>query len=157
MTEAEKPTSPSAAERPKARAPRKTRGPYPKLKDASEDPEAKRLCRKIEPYDIAWFEEPTPIDVPDGLRQLRTATGIPIAAGESEQTRYSFRDLLEARAVRVLVEWIKKITDVELPVATEAKPGTPAIYIGKAAIQAGLKLDAAGPGAASSRDASLGA
>ena|SRR2546428_2548123 len=47
MTEAEKPSSPSAAERPKARAPRKTRGPYPKLKDASEDPEAKRLCAVI--------------------------------------------------------------------------------------------------------------
>jgi hypothetical protein len=47
MTEAEKPSSPSSAERPTARAPRKTRGPYPKLKDASEDPEAKRLCAVI--------------------------------------------------------------------------------------------------------------
>lgn len=64
--------------------------------------EAKRLCRKIEPYDIAWFEEPTPIDFPDGMRELRESTDIPIAAGESEQTRYPFRDLLERRAVDIV-------------------------------------------------------
>jgi L-alanine-DL-glutamate epimerase-like enolase superfamily enzyme len=65
-------------------------------------PEAKRLCRKLEPFDLAWFEEPTAIDYPDGMRQVREATDIPIAAGESEQTRYPFRDLLAARAVDVL-------------------------------------------------------
>ena len=41
------PRSPSTAEKPKARAPRKPRGPYPKLKDALDDPEAKRLCAVI--------------------------------------------------------------------------------------------------------------
>lgn len=65
-------------------------------------PDAKRLCRKLEPYDVAWFEEPTPIDYPDGMRQVREATDIPIAAGESEQTRYPFRDLLQLGAVDVL-------------------------------------------------------
>lgn len=65
-------------------------------------PEAKRLCRKLEPYDLHWFEEPTPIDDPDGMRQVRESTDIPIAAGESEQTRYPYRDLLAARAVDVL-------------------------------------------------------
>jgi len=64
--------------------------------------EAKRLCRKIETYDVAWFEEPTPIDFPDGMRELRENTDIPIAAGESEQTRYPFRDLLERRAVDIV-------------------------------------------------------
>ena len=47
----------------------------------------------------------------------------------------------ESLAVRVLVEWIKKITDAELPVADKAPAGAPAIYIGRAAEQAGLKLD----------------
>jgi L-alanine-DL-glutamate epimerase-like enolase superfamily enzyme len=65
-------------------------------------PEAKRLCRKLEPYDLAWFEEPTAIDDPDGMRQIRQATDIPIAAGESEQTRYPYRDLLAARAVDIV-------------------------------------------------------
>ena len=47
----------------------------------------------------------------------------------------------EAVAARLLADWIKKITDVELPIATEAKDGVPAVFIGKAAVQAGLKLD----------------
>jgi hypothetical protein len=47
----------------------------------------------------------------------------------------------DARAAQLLVEWIKKITGVELPIGTEAKAGTTAIYLGKAALQAGLKLD----------------
>jgi hypothetical protein len=46
----------------------------------------------------------------------------------------------EALATRILVEWVKKITDAELPVAD--KPGDgPAIYVGQAAVRAGLKLD----------------
>lgn len=46
----------------------------------------------------------------------------------------------EAHAARILVEWVKKITDAELPVAD--KPGDgPTIYVGKAAVRAGLKLD----------------
>jgi Domain of unknown function (DUF4838)/Beta-galactosidase second all-beta domain len=46
----------------------------------------------------------------------------------------------DAQATRILVEWLKKITDAELPVAD--KPGDgPAIYVGKAAVRAGLKLD----------------
>ena len=46
----------------------------------------------------------------------------------------------EAQAARVLVDWVKKITDAELPVAGKAGDG-PAIYVGKAAVRAGLKLD----------------
>jgi hypothetical protein len=46
----------------------------------------------------------------------------------------------EGQAVRLLVEWIKKITDAELPVADKAGDG-PAIYVGNAAVRAGHKLD----------------
>ena len=47
----------------------------------------------------------------------------------------------EQFAVRVLREWVKKITDADLPVADKAPAGTPAIYVGQAALAAGLKLD----------------
>jgi len=33
------------------------------------------------------------------------------------------------------------MTDAELPVADKAKDGVPAIYVGRAAVAAGLKLD----------------
>lgn len=63
--------------------------------------EAQRLCRLIEAYDITWFEEPvSPDDLP-GMAEVRASTLIPIAAGESEQTRFSFRDMALARAVDV--------------------------------------------------------
>jgi hypothetical protein len=47
----------------------------------------------------------------------------------------------EDAAVKVLVDWIEKITGARLPVATKAPAGSPAIYVGRAAIAAGLKLD----------------
>jgi hypothetical protein len=47
----------------------------------------------------------------------------------------------EEAAVKVLVDWIEKITDARLPIATEAPAGAPAIYVGRAAVKAGLKLD----------------
>jgi len=47
----------------------------------------------------------------------------------------------ETLAVKTLVEWVKKITDVELPVAGEVAEGAAAVYVGQAAIDAGLKLD----------------
>jgi len=42
---------------------------------------------------------------------------------------------------KILIEWIKKISDAELPLVEKATPGRPAIYVGKAAIAAGLRLD----------------
>ena len=47
----------------------------------------------------------------------------------------------ETFAARVLAEWVKKITDADLPIADKAPAGTPAIYVGQAALAAGLKLD----------------
>ena len=47
----------------------------------------------------------------------------------------------EELAVNTLIDWIKKITDVELTVSNKITEGTPTIFVGKAAIQAGLKLD----------------
>jgi hypothetical protein len=47
----------------------------------------------------------------------------------------------EEQAVKILVEWVGKITDAELPVASAAPPAGTAIYVGKAAVDAGLKLD----------------
>ena len=53
-------------------------------------------------HDLAWFEEPVSPDNLAGQAEVRRATDIPIAAGESEQTRFAFREMLDARAVDVL-------------------------------------------------------
>jgi L-alanine-DL-glutamate epimerase-like enolase superfamily enzyme len=65
-------------------------------------PEAKRFCRELEECALLWFEEPISADDRRGTAEVRAATSIPIAAGESEFTRFDFRDLIELRAVDVL-------------------------------------------------------
>lgn len=64
--------------------------------------EAQRFARKVEKHDLAWLEEPVSPDNLGGQAEVRRATDIPIAAGESEQTRFAFREMLDARAVDVL-------------------------------------------------------
>jgi D-galactarolactone cycloisomerase len=64
--------------------------------------EAQRFARGVEECHLAWFEEPVSADDRIGAAEVRASTTIPIAAGESEFTRFDFRDLLEARAVDIL-------------------------------------------------------
>ncbi len=63
--------------------------------------EAKRFCREAADCRLAWFEEPVTADDKRGCAEVRAATDIPIAAGESEFTRFDFRDLADLRAVDV--------------------------------------------------------
>ena len=55
---------------------------------------ALRLIRKLEPFDITWFEEPVPPDLPSALAAVAKASPIPIAAGERLYTRYDFLEPL---------------------------------------------------------------
>jgi L-alanine-DL-glutamate epimerase-like enolase superfamily enzyme len=64
--------------------------------------EAQRFARKVADCDLAWLEEPVSPDNVTGQAEVRASTDIPIAAGETEQTRFAFRDLIDARAVDVL-------------------------------------------------------
>src|SRR5947209_1079051 len=49
------------------------------------------LAKALEPYNIAWFEEPVSPDDHDGQAEVRRATTIPIASGEREFTRFDSR------------------------------------------------------------------
>jgi D-galactarolactone cycloisomerase len=59
-----------------------------------------KLAKELEPYDIAWFEEPVSPDDHVGQAEVRRSTTIPIASGEREYTRFDFQDLLERRAAQ---------------------------------------------------------
>lgn len=65
-------------------------------------PEAIRLARAMEPYDVHWFEEPVPPEDLDGYIEVRRKSQVPIAGGECEYTRYGFRELINRRAVDIL-------------------------------------------------------
>ncbi|MEX2261193.1 MAG: mandelate racemase/muconate lactonizing enzyme family protein [Bryobacteraceae bacterium] len=61
--------------------------------------EAIALARRIEKHDIFWFEEPvSPLDI-EGYLEVKSRTGIRIAGGECEYTRFGFEPLLRRRAV----------------------------------------------------------
>jgi L-alanine-DL-glutamate epimerase-like enolase superfamily enzyme len=64
--------------------------------------EAIQIAKRIEEFDIFWFEEPVMPDDYDGHRKLAQATSIPIATGENEYTRYGFRDLIRHDAAAIL-------------------------------------------------------
>ena len=64
--------------------------------------EAKRFCREVAACNVGWLEEPVSADDKRGQAEIRAATDIPIASGESEFTRFDFRDLIELRAVDIL-------------------------------------------------------
>ena len=64
--------------------------------------EAIEIARKMEKYDIFWFEEPVNPDDYEGHRLISRATAIPIATGENEYTRYGFRDLIQNRCAAII-------------------------------------------------------
>ncbi|MBS3649011.1 mandelate racemase/muconate lactonizing enzyme family protein [Pseudaminobacter sp. 19-2017] len=63
--------------------------------------EAKRFAALTADCDLAWFEEPVIADDKAGMAEVRASTSVPIAAGESEATRYDFRDLAVLKAADI--------------------------------------------------------
>jgi len=63
---------------------------------------AKRMARRLEPYEPLWFEEPVPPDNPSAMAQVARATSIPIATGERLTTKYEFAQVLKADAASIL-------------------------------------------------------
>jgi D-galactarolactone cycloisomerase len=64
--------------------------------------EAIWLGKRIEDYDIFWFEEPIPPEDLQGHLEFKQKVNIMLAAGESEFTRYGFRDLISKRALDII-------------------------------------------------------
>jgi L-alanine-DL-glutamate epimerase-like enolase superfamily enzyme len=84
---------------------RQTIGPDIKLlvdaNNAYKAYEAVEIARKMEPYDVFWFEEPVAPDDYRGHALVAQASSIPVATGENEYTRYGFRDLIEHNAAAI--------------------------------------------------------
>ncbi|HTX53919.1 MAG TPA: mandelate racemase/muconate lactonizing enzyme family protein [Candidatus Baltobacteraceae bacterium] len=79
--------------------------------------EAIQRIRMLQPFDPYWMEEPILADDRAGHVQIRQATGVPVAVGETLYTRYEFADYLRAGAVDIVqadvcrvggfTEWLK--------------------------------------------------
>ena len=64
--------------------------------------QAKQFCEGAAEVELRFVEEPVMTDDRAGLAEVRAASSLPIAAGESEFTRFDFADLIDRRAVDVL-------------------------------------------------------
>lgn len=62
---------------------------------------ARRFARLVEDCDLAWFEEPIIADDKAGISEVRATIPIPVSTGESEATRFAFRDLALMRAADI--------------------------------------------------------
>jgi L-alanine-DL-glutamate epimerase-like enolase superfamily enzyme len=61
-----------------------------------------RIGRKLEHYEVYWFEEPVPPDDLDGYIRVSHALDIPVSGSESLFGRYNFRDLIVKQAVDIV-------------------------------------------------------
>jgi len=113
--------------------------------------EARRFARKVADCDLAWLEEPVSPDNVAGQAEVRASTDIPIAAGETEQTRFAFRDLIEARAVDVLqpdvaiAGGITETLRIAALAATHGLTMAPHLWGGAVLFASGLHLAVATP------------
>jgi D-galactarolactone cycloisomerase len=115
-------------------------------------PTAIRFGRRIAEYDISWYEEPlSPVDL-DGLAVVRAATGLPIATGENEYTRWGFREMFQKGGVDVAMPDMARaggITELKKICAVAEAFGVPVSphnYSSGICSAATLQLMAATPG-----------
>ena len=72
-------------------------------------PDAIRLAQALEPFDLAWLEDPVPpINIPV-QREVQRATKTPICTGENLYRLDGYRELIETQAVRIVAPDIPKM------------------------------------------------
>jgi L-alanine-DL-glutamate epimerase-like enolase superfamily enzyme len=63
--------------------------------------DAKRFIHMVADCDLTWFEEPVVADDKRGMAEVRASGPVPVATGESEATRFAFRELAVLRAADI--------------------------------------------------------
>src|SRR5664279_4027847 len=92
-----------------------TRENYPKNIDLAVDMHGrydattgKRVAKEMEQFKLLWLEEPVPPENIDAMRDIRASTSTPICCGENVFLRHGFRELLEKRAVDIIMPDLQK-------------------------------------------------
>jgi L-alanine-DL-glutamate epimerase-like enolase superfamily enzyme len=74
--------------------------------------QAIRLGRRLEEFDLTWFEEPLPAWDLEGLARVAAALDTPIASGETDYSRYAFRQMLTLRSADILMPDLQRVGGV---------------------------------------------
>ncbi|MBP5858639.1 mandelate racemase/muconate lactonizing enzyme family protein [Marivibrio halodurans] len=112
---------------------------------------AKRLARRLEPYDPLWFEEPISPEMPEHMGAVAAATRIPVATGERLTTKWEFARVLRSGAANILqmnlgrvggILEAKKIAGMAEAYAAQIAPH---LYCGPIVGAANIQIAAASP------------
>ena len=71
-------------------------------------PSAITLAKAVEPLRLMWLEEPLPAENLEALAQVRASTSTVICTGENHYTRFHFMEMLERKAVDVIMPDLAK-------------------------------------------------
>lgn len=66
-------------------------------------PEATKIGRALEPYDVLWLEEIIPPDNPEAYARLKAETTVPLCVSERLFTRFGFRRIIESNAADIIM------------------------------------------------------
>ncbi|MEM6617321.1 MAG: mandelate racemase/muconate lactonizing enzyme family protein [Pseudomonadota bacterium] len=112
---------------------------------------AKRMARRIEPYDPLWFEEPTPADMPERMAEVAASTSVPIATGERLTTKFEFERVLATSAASILQPAIARVGGIlefkKIAALAEVRYAqvAPHLYCGPVAALANIQVSACIP------------
>ena len=104
-------------------------------------PEAVKIARALEPYDLLWLEEIIPPDNAASYARLKAETKVPICVSERLFTRFGFRQVVEANAADIIMPdmaWTGGLTETRkicsladtyyLPITTHDTIGPVALW-----------------------------
>ena len=66
-------------------------------------PTAINMARRLEPYDIGWYEEPVQPDSNDALKHVKESINVPICVGERLYTRFDFVPIFKERLAEYIM------------------------------------------------------
>ena len=110
-----------------------------------------RLAKRLEKFDLLWFEEPTPPDMPEEMARVAAATSIPISTGERLATKYEFARVLRHNAASILqpaigrVGGIMETKKIAAIAETHYAQMAPHLYAGPIEAAANLHVDLSTP------------
>jgi L-alanine-DL-glutamate epimerase-like enolase superfamily enzyme len=112
-----------------------------------------RIAEALEEIRPLWYEDPIRMDNPDALAEFAKSTRVPTTASETLTGRYAFRELLERRAVGIVMldpGWVGGISEArKIAALAEAyhRPFAPHDCTGPVVYVAGTHLCLATPNA----------
>ena len=68
-----------------------------------------QMAKKLERFDVRWLEEPVVAEDYEGYARVSASTDIPIAGGESEYTKFGFKELFVRKCVDICQADVGKV------------------------------------------------